>query len=268
MESFIDPWGESDSLLGDIASKGFYDENWSLCLWCYFATLAEENSMMIDVGAYSGLYSLFGAAFSKSCIAAIEASAFTYSRLVKNIYLNKFDIKIVAAHYAATSQEGDILFGHRYGVYTTCSGDGIIQDDLPIDHSEVVKGIPLDYLKKEPSLRPGVLASPSTHLHRCSRVHAIKIDVEGAEREVLLGATEILGKDRPFIIAEVLNEEKMKSVSTVLDRFKYEVKEIPGERNFLIIPAEKLSTLKGFDLFLQPFIEPKLSLERLITIRC
>jgi len=256
MESFVDPWGESDTLLGDISSRGLYDENQSLAYWCYLASkVPNDEWMMVDVGAYSGLWSLLGARFlSHGSIVALEASPVTYSRLVKNILLNSLDVVIVAANYAVTDELRDVAFKHSYGIYTTCSGDSVLNEEVRnpsnFDHVSVVRGMFLDILKENPDSRPGVLRSPSTNLSKANRVHGVKIDVEGHEGNVLRGMRRILEDDRPFVICEILSNESLSFCRDFLAKYKYDVFDIPGERNFLFIPKEKVSLIDEMGKFI------------------
>jgi len=271
MESFVDPWGESDTLLGDVSIRGFYDEDRSLAYWCYFASkVPSDEWMMVDVGAYSGLWSLLGARFlSHGSVVALEASPVTYSRLVKNVLLNSLDVTIVAANYAVTDKLGDVVFKHLYGVYTTCSGDSVSSNETEnssnFDHVSVVRGIFLDILKEKPSSRPGVLGSPSTNLSKSDRVHAVKIDVEGHERNVLQGMQRILEDDRPFIICEILSNESLGFCRDFLGKYKYNVFDIPNERNFLFIPAERSLLIDEMGKFIATY-DARLRRRKLVSI--
>jgi len=266
LESIRDPWGESDSLLSDIESTGHYDENQSLSLWIYLATTLNDGEVMLDVGAYSGVYSLFAAKFIKlGAIGAIEASAVTYGRLVRNIMLNNLDMNIAAGHFAASNSKIATL-SHMYGIYTTCAGD-TIKSVREVDHSESVPGIQLDELISEASSRPGVFGSKSVAFYNANKVLAIKIDVEGAELEVFKGSRKILENNRPVIICESLTNDSTEELTYYLNSFSYQVNRISEERNYLCLPAEKSRNfMRSFENWLSTYQTKTLQLERYLQL--
>ena len=60
----------------------------------------------------------------------------------------------------------------------------------------------------------------------------IKIDVEGAEAEVLKGATKTLKNSHPKIIFEAWDEQYLKKVKKILNKFNYKIKKIADENYF------------------------------------
>jgi len=67
------------------------------------------------------------------------------------------------------------------------------------------------------------------------KVDVIKIDVEGAEIEVLKGAKNLLESDKPILIIEVLNDINLLRVKNMLKRYGYKIMHIEN-RNFLFYP--------------------------------
>jgi len=65
-----------------------------------------------------------------------------------------------------------------------------------------------------------------------SRADLMKIDVEGAEAEVLKGATKTLKNSHPKIIFEAWDEQYLKKVKKILNKFNYKIKKIAPE-NYL-----------------------------------
>ena len=86
-----------------------------------------------------------------------------------------------------------------------------------------VLGLPLDYIVKHLKLR---------------RIDLIKIDVEGAELQVLEGSIETLHKYKPRLVVEVLPSNIARLMET-LNRYGYEIKLLPDmkEENIIYIHA-------------------------------
>jgi hypothetical protein len=57
VESFINPWGEDDPITAQIHA-GTFDEPHTLNFWCSLVANAPANSLVIDVGSFTGLFSL------------------------------------------------------------------------------------------------------------------------------------------------------------------------------------------------------------------
>ena len=58
--------------------------------------------------------------------------------------------------------------------------------------------------------------------HKINKVDLIKIDVEGAERDVLFGAKETL-KKHPKILFEAWDKDFLDKIKSVLNPYKYKV---------------------------------------------
>lgn len=66
------------------------------------------------------------------------------------------------------------------------------------------------------------------------KIDFMKIDVEGFENEVLLGAGELIKRDRPIIFVEVF-EKNRNAVEKTIHHLGYVLKEKWGD-NYLFLP--------------------------------
>jgi len=180
------------SLMGDdricqhiIGGKTFEPD--SLKKW---SEMVVPGTDVIDVGAYSGLFSISAAKLGARPI-PIEPMPVMVTRIEDNARMNGVWFKIIKA--AASDSGGMKRLGYNEKVHLT-SGASLNRKS---GGAEMVKGIMLDDLD-------------------LSRVSAVKIDVEGLEMAVLAGAMKMLLRHRPKLLIEVLSGEARKAVEAKL----------------------------------------------------
>lgn len=164
-------------------SRGEFEPR-SMELW---RELARERGIMIDVGAYTGIYSIAAEQEGSRAI-AIEPMQECARRMIKNAGLNRVDISHVY-HNGASDRSGPSHMWTRGGLSSASkvSAEGREIELMRIDD------IPID-----------------------GRVVAIKIDVEGHEIPVIRGARETIAKHRPTIIVECWSETDFLAVAKIL----------------------------------------------------
>ena len=150
----------------------------------------------VDVGANIGIYSL---RVAKSCstiknIIAIEAQIENYNQLCANIRLNGLDRVIDARNIGASNKTGVVEFLINKGSST---GTSRIKETAPSEtklrkfNSDTIAVDSLDNLMK------GVEGESIF----------FKIDVEGHERNVLLGMENIIAKNYCILQMEILDND-------------------------------------------------------------
>lgn len=157
----------------------------------------KEDNIVIDVGAHIGPYTLKASKHVglNGKVVAIEADPANFDILNLNIQLNKL-INVVALNYAAYSKEDKIkLFllsrgeEYSYTKYNTVMTDRAHNEKKFVE----VKANTLDYLLQANGIKH-------------EQVNWIKIDVEGAEYDVLKGAKNILSKSKNIsLLIEIHN---------------------------------------------------------------
>jgi FkbM family methyltransferase len=154
----------------------------------------KEGDIVVDVGAHIGKYTIIASKMvgSKGKVIAIEAHPVNYDILKQNIFLNKLS-NVIALNYAVHSTETLVKLyepGQEEGftIYNT-----IMTDRTSLNNQKYieVKANTLDSLLLENGIK---------------EVNWIKIDVEGAEFEVLKGATNILSSSKDIsLLIEIHN---------------------------------------------------------------
>ena len=141
----------------------------------------DTNDYLLDIGANIGIYSLY-AAYKGINVIAVEPDALNYALLNLNIRLNDFGKQIlpycIAIHDKSKFSNFNIGKNYKWGGAMN-SFDNILnykgEEFVPV-HSQGVFGIDLDsFLNNLPSV--------PNHL---------KIDVDGNENLILMGAKELL----------------------------------------------------------------------------
>lgn len=194
-------------------------EPMSLNLWRERAQFART---VLDVGAFSGVYSLCAAAANPICaIHAVEAARRTYGRLLVNVQTNGLSKRINGINTAIAADRGTERFMRFRGENILGVGDGFVAKSIaPQASEESVQTIALDQLCEDISIDPDL----------------IKIDIEGAEILALAGMTNILENKRPVLFIEV-TPNTVRDVYRRLSEARYTVWNV-NERAMRLEPCE------------------------------
>lgn len=142
-----------------------------------------DGKIVADAGANIGLFSLYAAALGAKKVYSFEAVAETYTIFKKNLALNGALKAVKAFNLALGAEKGsaEIKFNTRgEGSSMIDCGDAGVNRDITYSGRRAVQVAPLDGLVK-------------------GRVDFIKIDVEGYEKNVLLGAEKMIKKYKPVL---------------------------------------------------------------------
>ena len=243
MESMILPWGEDDQVVAAYANSTPCKpaEAQSLYIWHSYLSGSTKPGLVLDIGAYSGIYSLLACMSTPHIKSlAFEPSSVTFGRLSRNIALNKLFSRVIPFHGAAWSTNMQTQLPHRYGPLSLNSGDGLIATEIS-DHEEYISCMAPDSLLGNDPL-PGAAGSKSLSSYRSLPIVAMKIDVEGAELEVLNGSKQIIDQYSPLIIAEALDLNAQKELRFFLEKLGYDVTFIDEDSNIIAYPPNKLKT--------------------------
>tara|TARA_B100000886_G_scaffold333781_1_gene288376 strand:+ start:114 stop:986 length:873 start_codon:yes stop_codon:yes gene_type:complete len=166
----------------------------------FWVEACKMDGLCIDVGAHTGRYSVIGSICSKkNNIVSFEPYFLNYSRMLSNLRLN--NILTNNCFFSAASSVNGLKFFN-------------IKNKDKFFHSSSGKLVS----DKDSSLKVPTLKIDSLSFK--SEIKAIKIDTEGHEYEVLLGAINILKKDKPLLIIEK-NEENLIQIINLLKDIDY-----------------------------------------------
>lgn len=166
------------------------------------------GDLFVDVGANAGLYSLWASEVDGVDVLAFEPSTLASARALANVELNGLSDRIDLRRQAVGATAG-----HTRLTTGLAAGNHVVADGAAAPVGvEVVEQTTLDEALGD-------------------RVPAlVKIDVEGAELEVLRGARQALLRHRPALLIEVNDPE---GLNVLLDELGYQqVRYEPSTRAF------------------------------------
>lgn len=143
----------------------------------------KRNYTIVDLGAHIGCFSIYAARKArKGRVIAVEPDPANYSSLVENKEMNSAS-NISACNAAVTSKDGTALLFH----HGTDSGAHSLQQSLATDSEAIsVPAVTLKRLMVDFDI---------------NHIDFLKIDVEGSERDILLGCPpETLERMRRIVL--------------------------------------------------------------------
>jgi FkbM family methyltransferase len=171
-----------------------------------FQTMVPTGSVVYDIGANVGYYTLIAAFLVKSSgqVFAFEPVPRNYRFLEQHLALNHLS-NVTVVKSAVSSVPGERYFD---------PAPGPSMGHLAEAGSLKVRCATLDdFVFKE--------ANPAPHV--------IKIDVEGAEADVLAGASEVLRRNRPLIFLATHGEAVQRECRNILNGHGFIVKSVDGQ---------------------------------------
>ncbi|WP_291296990.1 FkbM family methyltransferase [Elioraea sp.] len=168
--------------LRDVIVRSLYmDGTWDPSLRDLLAAQLSEGDVFVDVGANFGLFSLVASRMvgASGAVIAIEASPTTFARLLDHLRVNEAD-NVVAVNVAASDHVGHV---------------SIHSSDATNPGASTIVADAQELAARHATFEAEIEAKP---LHEIvpralwPRIKAIKIDVEGAEAEVLRGLEPML----------------------------------------------------------------------------
>jgi FkbM family methyltransferase len=199
-----------------------------------------KNDIVIDVGAYLGRYTFIcsNRVGEDGKVIAIEANPIVFEKLKKNVELNQ-STNVRCLNYAVYSEKSKKkLFLRKESIDTIYSPHNTVmkgRDKLTHNRSQDGRFVNIDA-----NTLDNLIDSAGI---KAEDVNWIKIDVEGAEYEVLKGANNILSKSKELaILIEVHHLEENKDLyKNIIDylktyNFKMEFEKIHdnGERHIIV----------------------------------
>jgi FkbM family methyltransferase len=173
-----------------------------------------DGGVFLDVGANTGIYTLKAAKHyaQRGTVVAVEPFPDVLATLYHSVRANGF-ANVRIRNFCASHETGETSFWMNFGKPNSFS---LVKMDTNASRLSVL-AVSLDDLVR---------------WERLDRVDYVKIDAEGAERDILAGAAEVIAAHRPIIQVEVALKETPVSLA------EYSSFRAPNSPNKLCIPNE------------------------------
>lgn len=224
-------WSE---LAGITASTGLHEPAEELFVFAFL----RPGDLVVDAGANLGIYTIACAALGAR-VAAFEPSSVTREALTRNVMLNRLEdrVRVFPSALGDTTGTVGLTTDLDVGNHMVAPGQGSATDErVRVEPLDSVVAENLDWFS--------------------ARTTLLKIDVEGHDGAVLLGAGRILAEQRPVVLVETWDGGR--EVRGMFARLGYRVYrydlharllvEYPstwtGQANFIAIPDEEVSNVE------------------------
>jgi FkbM family methyltransferase len=179
-------------------------ESFSMRAW---RRLAEDSKHILDVGAFSGVYSLIAAqANRRARVYALEPMERTYWRLSDNVLANRLFSRIEAHRVAASDEDGRAELNVYRGARVLGTGSSLVaKEDQTITRTQPVETVRLETFVRE---------------HGIPGVDLVKLDVERYEPQAIGGMAGLL-EHKPTMLVEVFSSEALREIAGLLSPHGY-----------------------------------------------
>lgn len=197
----------------------------SLNVWM---RLSENAKVIFDIGANFGLYGLIAKAIEPDAqVFLVEALRKNCVRIQENLRLNSMNAVVV--NRALGNQQGSVKFFDMDSHDNTIGSIYRSFVEMHQHHTEIkeieVSMTTLDDVMEE---------------YRLTKLDLLKVDVEGAELELLSGALRTIKDSQPDILFEISSPENAEAINRLISGlgFNYNIYELDDQQG--LIPIERL----------------------------
>jgi FkbM family methyltransferase len=185
-----------------------------------------QGGCLVDVGCHYGLVSIYFIQQTGGYVYGFDVNPRILALLRRNLRHSKYASQFTLEEYGLSDREG------TFPLYTDTRYSGATTIDP--EQVGVAKGMLGLDLRQKGEARVRRL----DEVRIPGRVSLIKIDCEGSENRVLLGAIQTLKRDSPDVIFEALTDERKGECERTLTSLGYTIREL-DPRNYLAVKVNK-----------------------------
>lgn len=177
------------------------------CTINIFCKIALKSHVIIDIGAYTGYYSVIAGKINNNCkIYAFEPVPEIHKRLKENIKINKLK-NVIAENLAISNINRRVEISiPNFDSYFFTSEASLNKNFRKNTKDQKIHCTTLEYYANKKNL---------------SNIDLIKIDIESEEPNALEGMKKILKNQNPILICEVLGKRSGEDLEKILSQFNY-----------------------------------------------
>ncbi|MCB0402465.1 MAG: FkbM family methyltransferase [Flavobacteriales bacterium] len=180
-------------------------EKLSIGLWIQ---LSKKANVILDIGAYSGLYSLTSAALNPEArVYSFEPMEHNFRLFNRNIRLNQFNTIVPVQKACSNFTDKAIVYTKKNTTLTT----SVTVNKSLFDSNKDLEVVPIETIRLEDYYKQEGIEG----------LDLIKIDVETHEYEVLQGMGDLIRQYKPTFLIEVLNDDVAKNIESILNGLGY-----------------------------------------------
>lgn len=177
-------------------------EGWETASLAIWLKLCQKSQVILDIGAAEGLYALVAQSLRpETTVLAFEPLPQPMAELKRNIELNSYNVALYQQALSNFTGEADF-----YAESESSNEGSLVSSVSDSASAQRVSVTTLANVIEEAKL---------------AQVDLIKIDVEGAEPQVLEGMGNYLDEYKPSMIIEILNDDVGRQVEKLLDGLGY-----------------------------------------------
>jgi FkbM family methyltransferase len=163
-------------------------EKESLKLWI---TLCEKATVVFDIGANTGVYSLIAKTVRPEAqVFAFEPVKRVYQKLHNNVVLNNYNITTVEAALSNSDGTASIYDTDSEHTYSVTVGKNMQSSEATVIETKIQTITLRSFIQN----------------NKLGKIDLMKVDVETHEPEVLEGFGNYLGEFKPTILIEILDD--------------------------------------------------------------
>ena len=196
--------------------------------------IINKNLDSIDVGVYRGVYSYKLAKITKH-VHAFEPNPLIYPYLKEN--LSKIIKNISLYNIAASDTAGfaNLKIPNRFNNLNKKDYEEMYKLGASTIHEKNI-------LKNNSYISKQVKKNKLDNLLKDKKIGFIKIDVEGHEKNVIIGASKIIKNDKPVLLVEIEEKHTQDKVINIINFIK-----TFGYKSYFLHEKELIETKEGND---------------------
>lgn len=149
----------------------------------------KPGDVFYDIGAHTGSYSIILAKRVNSCLVySFEPNPQSFARLKRNVHLMRLDKEITAQNAAL----GEAVAELQFYISSDSARSSLHKFNASVRGNRIVNTVTVNCYSIDYLVEAGICKAPNI----------LKIDTEGHEYEVLLGARETISNSHPQIFVE------------------------------------------------------------------